>query len=236
LSGLIARAQPVDGGIDVEPVELSPALSADQLFNTPAGNHVRIVGGTIPVDAAVLPSPIGDAVNVPSVPANALCNVIVDAIPVEHEGAPGGFIPGIPELAHSFGDVSWAVPISGSEGTEGNVLWSVLLKGGACVTAADSTAYVLSSTAEMRPFTKPLTEWKCRLLRAQISVVEEVDGQQVQVTKTVSACDERVDLARDKLSIPHAWAGRHLLNFRKVDSGVLQDRVKKAVKAIKEIR
>jgi hypothetical protein len=95
-----------------------------------------------------------------------------------------------------------------------------LLRGGECVTAADSSSYVMSSMAEMFPIAAmPPDSWKCRLLRAQI--------QEDQVILEVSACDNRVNRAQDTLYIPHGWAGRwNDLNFKKIKNAALQDRGK----------
>jgi len=232
--GAQSHVDPIDGGA-IEPEPVDPAQCADQLFNTPSGNYVRIIGGKIPEDAAVLPSPIGDAVNVPTVPADALCNVILDAVPVDATVGPcsGRRVPAVLELAHAFGDASCPVEMSGTE-DGGKILWNVMLRGAACVTAADAKEYVASSMGEVLPLGGNPPKWKCRLARAQIQVEEEVQGQRMMVNKTVSVCDPRVDREKAQISIPHAWSGRYGdLNYRKVEDNMLQPRVKKVVKEIK---
>jgi len=204
----LIEADPADA------IEPSPAETADQLFNTPAGHYVRIVGGKPATDAPVLPSPIGDAVNVPTVPRDAVCNVILDAVPVTVKNSPCRRpVPAVLELAYAFGQVSCPVSIDGSE-HEGRLMWNVMLQGAACVTAADCREYVASSMAEFFPLEAEVPKWKCRVLRA---VVEGA---------LVSVCDPRVDRKKDRIVMPHGWAGRRHLNYKNVVEGELQPRKK----------
>ncbi len=207
--------------------EPDPAQSADQIFYTPAGNYVRVTGAVVPPGAEVQNTEIGEAVVVLSL-AGASCNVILDAIPIRYEDEEGNLIrviPGIPELAHTFRKVSWPVMISGSEGMSGNFDWNVLLKEGDCASAADSVSYVVSSLQELFPLAA-CPPWKRRLLRSQIEVTEEIEGQMVTHNITVSSCDPRVQPAKDRITIPHSWAGLWgSTNFRGYANGAFQDRV-----------
>jgi len=206
--------------------------AADQIFNTPAGNHIRIVGAPVPDGAVVLPSPIGDAINIPSVPPTAECNVILDAKPITRADFYGDpdrgmeLIPNIPELGDAFGVASWPVPIPGSDDGQGSIMWNALFKGARCVTAGDSAAYVVSSMAELVPLVAS-PPWKCRLLRATIQVEIEIDGQMTTGGIEVSSCDPRVIPAQHRIYIGHSWAGRwQRLNFRGFSNGALEDRGK----------
>jgi hypothetical protein len=192
---------------------------------------VRITGVSVPDDAVVENTEIGDAVVIDSVPTYAECNVILDAIPIarsEFYNDPQlvGEVPNIPELKAALSGGTGLVKIPGSDGDSGNIYWNALLKGGACVTAADSPNYVVSSMAELVPLVAN-PPWKCRLLRATIEVDVEINGETVTGGIEVTSCDPRVIPAQHRIYINHSWAGRFgRLNFRGFSNGALEDRGK----------
>ncbi len=132
----------------VETVKPLEKDMADQHFVTPGGRKVRIVRGTLKVDAEVEDTEVGRSVEA-EVSPNSLCTAIFDAVPIEAKDLykdPMGSkreIPNIPEAKDVMGKASWPVQIGGScNKTPKKCLWNGMFKGDHCTVLAALPGYV----------------------------------------------------------------------------------------------
>lgn len=208
---------------DQDVVTIAPEQVADKVVRTKLGKLVRIARHVdTPGNAAIMTTVLGDVVEVPTVPANGICNVVVEAPSIDAKVFYGDSerasmeVPNIPALKNAFGKASWPVMIPDSQAS-GKWLWNVLLRGDDCTKAADDPNFVGST---MREFLTLPDSYKRRLVRTRGTC--DVDGKQVECT--VPWGDSRA-VPGSRMFVPHGWAGsEHDLNYVGVTSGVYEER------------
>lgn len=230
--GVVGIAMNAKMGDELEPVDISmtDAEKADKIVRTKDGKAVRIVGSLVyDKDATPSATPVGNTVEASTVPENALCNLTIEAAETSmgtlYLGERGSRkIPNLPKMSAFFGKASWPVKIDNSL-DKGKWLWTVLMKGEDCLTAADMDIdYIGSSMGEFRNMTLVI---KRRMLRTE-GVCDFGDGK---VKCSVPFGDPRA-VAGKRVYVPHGWAGLdHGLNYLGMTNDVLEDRNPKVIEA-----
>lgn len=223
-AGALAAVIGLSGGED-KPVtrELPAQAKSVKMFErdvctkavrTPGGKLVRVVGVQADSQDAVADTELGRTVVVSGVSERSLCHVMIDAKPkkkTEDDGVGcSRDYADIPELFPHFGKASCPVKIGGSE-VSGSYLWSVLLRGDACMIAGDLPSY---KGSDMHDFLKLPMEQKRRFLKVQGQC--PVDGGFVGCTVPVG--DPRA-VPGSPVQVPHGWAGRRDLNYVRAVGG-----------------
>jgi hypothetical protein len=203
------------GGAELDG-EGTDAELADKAVKSTGGKYVRMVGRVdFDKDAETKNTALGDIVEVQpkDVPADAICNVVLDAQPVAvkiiyPDAEWVGNVPNIPALRDEVLEAKcWPVLITGScTGQPVNTcLWNTFLKGAACTKAADLPQYVGSTAREFHALPFALRQ---RLLRTRGRC-----GVGGNVPCMVPVGDPRA-LAGERVYVPHRWAERdNDLNF-----------------------
>lgn len=178
--------------------DLFPVYEKDQVsrvYAVPGKRSIRLVGiDRKDTDVVVDDVAHGRAVQVNTVPEDALCNILLDATEIKHnygtEEEPSMVkVPNVPELLPYFGKVAFPVKLERSK--EGNsYIWNALLQGEGCAVAAGIGGVLLGSSTEEFNSLPPAI--RSRVLRSIGNGIEKVQ---------------------------HSWSGRPDLNFVEVEKG-----------------